>query len=754
MDKLVNKEFIVIKRNDQVGHSSSDRWTKTSSKPKQLVKRKRLATLMPMLDSSEVTEVELPVESAKGLESESRLKPRLPVISPSCEVAEPPIKNEQLPSPEEVVVNIKPQPTPRVPRNHSQFKVVALLCSFSMVLGGFIGVFACHVPKSQKSYNTVAETVDPQRPQSLATITDLSATAAQPATTSLVTLPLLKEAPVEKVHLEEEVEPVDEVLQLAQKADQEQDVQLAADKTEPHLTDKDEAAALVARVTKLLDKPIGNVDSEDIPNEDAPLPDVPPALAPTALEPIERPVFKKPIKIVSIQKLGADELRAMLQAETASLDLLQSDREFENAKKFIRERETVDMLLGKQIQLRDRASQPGADQRTLQKNLSKLQREVTAKANKLPKEYDPFELLNNHLSERKDLQALPLTMDDQCQVGSEEAYAISLVSGRLGRLISEASGGVQGAILRNSGNAALRSKMIKDKQDKALEELRALVNSDSHPQYLKTTDQILQAQHRYDRLELINTLKGTNNSTAINLLAKRAKYDLSAKVRMAATNALSEFPRDQYRAELLAGLAYPWHVVAQHSAEALVRLDDKEAISELVEMLDLPHPNAPVETEQDEYVQPTLVAINHMRNCLLCHAPSVSLSDQAKATIPNWDSPIPTQYYSFLDPEFVAVRADITYLRQDFSVVQPVANHGPWPEQQRFDYVIQQTPMKRSKVNRTKKKFDKAKNLNREAIIFALQKLSNLSPEDNSSESWKEILEAQNAAVLAQADSH
>ena len=144
MDKLVNKEFFVIKRNDQVGHSSSDRWTKTSSKPKQLVKRKRLATLMPMLDSSEVTEVELPVESAKGLESESRLKPRLPVISPSCEVAEPPIKNEQLPSPEEVVVNIKPQPTPRVPRNHSQFKVVALLCSFSMVLGGFIGVFACH----------------------------------------------------------------------------------------------------------------------------------------------------------------------------------------------------------------------------------------------------------------------------------------------------------------------------------------------------------------------------------------------------------------------------------------------------------------------------------------------------------------------------------------------------------------------------------------------------------------------------------
>ena len=736
----------MIERNEQASHSSSDqRWTTTSSKPKQLVKRKRLATLKPMRNP--------PVKHQQGLESESRLKPRLPVIAPSCEAFEPPIEIEQLPSPEEEVVNIKPQPTPRVPRNHSRFKVVALLCSFAMVLGGFIGVFACHVPKSQKSYNTVAETVDPQRPQSLATITDLSATVAprlQPATASLVTLPLLKEAPVEKVQLEEEVEPVDEVLQLAQEADLEQDVQLAADKTEPQLTDEDEAAALVARVTKLLEKPVGNINDED-----ASLSDVPPVLEPTApaLEPIAHPVLKKPIKIVGIQKLGADELRAMLQTETASVDLLQSKREFADTKKYIHERETVDMLMGKQIQLRDRASQPGADQRILQKNLLKLQRETTAKANKPLQEHDPVELLSNQLSERKDLQALPLTMGDQCRANVEEATAIKLVSGKLGRLISEASAGAQGVILRNSGNIALRSKMIKARQDKSIEELRDLVNSDSHPQYLKTTDQILQVQHRRDRLELVNTLKEADNSTAIELLAKRAKYDLSADVRLAATHALAESPRDQYRAELLAGLAYPWHVVAQHSAEALVRLDDKEAIPELVAMLDLPHPAVPIEVEPDKYVQPTLVAINHMRNCLLCHAPSLSLKDIATAAVPNWDSPIPTSPYESSDPDFVSVRADITYLKQDFSVVQPVVDHGPWPEQQRFDYVVQQTPMKRSKANRTKKKLDKAKNLNREAIVFALQKLSNLSPEDNSSESWKEILEAQNAARLAQADS-
>ena len=119
---------------------------------------------------------------------------------------------------------------------------------------------------------------------------------------------LLTEPSVEEVRQEEEVELIDEVLQLAQEANQELEVQLAADETEPPLRDEEEAAALVARVTKLLGKPIGNVDNDDIPNEDAPLTDAPPAL-----EPINQPDIKKPIEITSIQKLDADQLRAMLQ---------------------------------------------------------------------------------------------------------------------------------------------------------------------------------------------------------------------------------------------------------------------------------------------------------------------------------------------------------------------------------------------------------------------------------------------------------
>jgi len=34
------------------------------------------------------------------------------------------------------------------------------------------------------------------------------------------------------------------------------------------------------------------------------------------------------------------------------------------------------------------------------------------------------------------------------------------------------------------------------------------------------------------------------------------------------------------------------------------------------------------------------------------------------------------------------VRVDITYLRQDFSLMMPVANANPWPNLQRFDFLV------------------------------------------------------------------
>ena len=44
-------------------------------------------------------------------------------------------------------------------------------------------------------------------------------------------------------------------------------------------------------------------------------------------------------------------------------------------------------------------------------------------------------------------------------------------------------------------------------------------------------------------------------------------------------------------------------------------------------------------------------------------------------------------YYRPSAPD-ILVRFDVTYLRQDFSMKLPVANADPWPELQRYDFLV------------------------------------------------------------------
>src|SRR5262249_19450192 len=79
-------------------------------------------------------------------------------------------------------------------------------------------------------------------------------------------------------------------------------------------------------------------------------------------------------------------------------------------------------------------------------------------------------------------------------------------------------------------------------------------------------------------------------------------------------------------------------------------------------------------------------------NCLLCHAPgntSGVSADTLTAAVPVPSDPLPapSEGYQFTSPD-VLVRVDVTYLRQDFSVYQAVADANPWPEMQRFDFLV------------------------------------------------------------------
>ena len=78
------------------------------------------------------------------------------------------------------------------------------------------------------------------------------------------------------------------------------------------------------------------------------------------------------------------------------------------------------------------------------------------------------------------------------------------------------------------------------------------------------------------------------------------------------------------------------------------------------------------------------------------------------------------------------IRADVTYLQQDFSVSLPVENPGKWPKVQRFDFLVRERPAKDDEAQAV----PTAPNAYQQAIIFALRKLTGADP-GPAIEDWK-----------------
>ena len=51
--------------------------------------------------------------------------------------------------------------------------------------------------------------------------------------------------------------------------------------------------------------------------------------------------------------------------------------------------------------------------------------------------------------------------------------------------------------------------------------------------------------------------------------------------------------------------------------------------------------------------------------------------------------PSPLEGYRQSSPDLM-IRIDVTYLRQDFSALLPVADAHPWPDSQRFDFFVRE----------------------------------------------------------------
>lgn len=348
-----------------------------------------------------------------------------------------------------------------------------------------------------------------------------------------------------------------------------------------------------------------------------------------------------------------------------------------------------------------------------------------------------------------ELVILPWRGGDDCQIGKEAAERLQVLSVELRRLL-------RASVPRNDvrPDAVKLRKFLREGDGTGSEIKPAEWRS---PEALPTLTQMLQAEGTPVRLLLVELLADIRGVQASEALARRALFDVSPKVREQAIVALAKRPQKEYRRLLLEGLRWPWPAAADHAAEALVALRMKDAVPQMIAALKLPDDPASrwrmvsdfimvIPTGDKEKGKPThlireVVRVNHLANCMVCHAPSMSKDDLVRGRMPVPGEDPPPQYYQEATGLFV--RADITFLRQEFSVVQPVPNNGKWPGNQRYDYLLRTRPATKQDLQ-VLKLLERNKKLpdphpQHEAILFALRELTQSNP-GNAYADWAPLL--------------
>lgn len=300
------------------------------------------------------------------------------------------------------------------------------------------------------------------------------------------------------------------------------------------------------------------------------------------------------------------------------------------------------------------------------------------------KKTDAF--IESLIRQRPDLSGLSFAMGDACRMKPEAGrkFADSLA---VYRKVESETGAISKELFEESG-------IVKRYKDQS-----AAKNIDPSAS-VAALMQVLAPEDGITRRALAKYLDTLSGADATRALARLAIFSEEDDVRAAAIDGLKKRDSQDSTAILVAGLQYPWPAVAERSSEAMVKLGRKDLVPHLISVLDNPDPRTPKSQEHDGKkvtVVRELVRLNHHHNCLLCHAPAVgtretvSKEDAAQLEGLTAQVPVPSEsmvaYYRPDSPD-ILVRFDVTYLRQDFSLKLKVADADPWPEMQRYDYLV------------------------------------------------------------------
>ncbi len=263
--------------------------------------------------------------------------------------------------------------------------------------------------------------------------------------------------------------------------------------------------------------------------------------------------------------------------------------------------------------------------------------------------------------------------------------------------------------------------------------------------------QILAPESPSCRLGLIKYLSGVTHAEATRALARLALFSAEDEVRLAAVAALQVRRERDYTDVLVRGLRYPWPKVARNAVDAIVRLKRDDLLPQLVALLEEPEPRAPVVQEvstKKVLMVNEMVRINHHRNCALCHSPGTN-GDVANETLtagvplPEESLSVPSGGYRNSRPETL-VRIDVTYLRQDFSMFQAVPDANPWPEMQRFDFLVRTRQLSAEEAAAYREQFGSndptRPSAYQKAALAALREMTGRDTAPTA-EAWRKLLE-------------
>jgi hypothetical protein len=355
------------------------------------------------------------------------------------------------------------------------------------------------------------------------------------------------------------------------------------------------------------------------------------------------------------------------------------------------------------------------------------------------------------LDKRTDLRGMPFLMGDECRTREDQA-----------RIFSETAEAVQQSLrAAKSGNGNLGDGLngfalatVDTKQIAGARVTQDMI----HRAMVAALTQIVMPESAPLRVSLARCLSTIPHVDASKALARLAIFSPEDEVRAAAIEGLKLRRERDYVDVLMLGFRYPLPVVARRSAEALVKLECKETLADLVGVLEQPDPRLPVVEKRDGKdvtLVRELVKVNHHRNCLLCHAPGNTANTPdgvLKVAVPLPIEPLPKPadgggYQKAPSTSDIVVRLDMTYLRQDFSLMMPVADAHPWPEMQRFDFLVRTRLLSPEDVQayevRRQAEDPGRPSVYHRAALFALREITGRDTEPTP-QAWRKLLNLAN----------